>query len=388
MTSKKMRNSSQVSVANGKGVSVVGKGKIKLISDQIESTTLYVSSFPFQLLSVGKITRQLNCHAIFSPDQVIFQDIVTKRKIGEGFFLNGLYYLSKDLPKPKSLQVSSSPSQEQLLWHHRLAHPSNHVLSILFPTMCKSSLECDTCHFSKSTRLPFNSSMSRASKLFELVHSDIWGPTIESFDGYKYFVTFVDDYSRITWLYLLKCKSEVMNVFKDFHKLVTTHFGCHIHTLRSDNGTEYMSNNMSQYLSSHGIFHQTSCVGTPQQNGVAERKNRDLLEKTRALMLHMNVPKKFWSQWCFSATYLINRLPSRVLNQKSPYEVMKGRKIDLSHLKVFGCTCYVHVASIHRDKLDPRASKCVFLGYSSTQKGYKCYNPSSRKNHCLKGCKV
>ena len=106
----------------------------------------------------------------------------------------------------------------------------------------------------------------------------------------------------------------------------------------------------------------------PQQNGVAERKNCDILEKTRALMLQMNVPKRFWSQGVMAAVYIINRLPSRVLEFKSPLEVMKGRKIDLSHLRVFGCVCFVHIQSHHRDKLDPRALKCIFLGYSSTQK--------------------
>lgn len=133
-----------------------------------------------------------------------------------------------------------------------------------------------------------------------------------------------------------------------------------------------MSNNMSQFLSSHGILHQTSCVGTPQQNGVAERKNRDLLEKTRALMFQMNVPKKFWSQGVKTAAYLINRLPSRILDSKSPLEVMKGRPLDLSNLRVFGCVCFIHIQDNHRDKLDHTATKCVFLGYSSSQKGYKC----------------
>ncbi|KAM1175182.1 hypothetical protein ACFX19_028211 [Malus domestica] len=136
---------------------------------------------------------------------------------------------------------------------------------------------------------------------------------------------------------------------------------------------------MTQYLSNNGIIHQTSCVGTPQQNGVAERKNRDLLEKTRALMLQMNVPKRFLSQSVMTAAYLINRLPSRVLGFKSPMEIVKNKKVDLSHLKVFGCICFVHVQPLHRDKLDPKATKCIFLGYSSTQKGYKCYNPQLKK---------
>ena len=378
---EKLHKPSHVSVANGEGARIVGKGKIHLISDQIESMALYVPSFPFQLLSVGKITNSLNCLAIFSPENVIFQDLVTKRKIGEGFYLDGLYYISKS--SPSGLQAKSIPVhvsiQDQFLWHQRLAHPSQHVLSTLFPDLDKEQIHCETCHMSKATKLPLRSSLSRVFHLFELVHSDVWGPTSESFDGYKYFITFVDDYSRATWLYLLKSKSEVMEVFKDFHSLVKNHFSSQIKTLRSDNGTEYMSQVMTQYLSNNGIMHQTSCVGTPQQNGIAERKNRDLLEKTRSLMFQMNVPKRFWSQSVMAATYLINRLPSRVLGFKSPMEIVKNRKIDLSHLKVFGCICFVHVQSLHRDKLDPRATKCIFLGYSSTQKGYKCYNPQLKR---------
>ena len=93
----------------------------------------------------------------------------------------------------------------------------------------------------------------------------------------------------------------------------------------------------------------------------------------------MIVPKGFWSQGVMAVAYLINRLPSRVLGFQSPMEILKGRKIDMSHLRVFSYICFVHNQSQHRDKLDPRSVKCMFLGYSSTQKGYKCYNPRLRK---------
>ena len=369
--------SSSVSVANGKGAIVYGKGKIKLLSQSLMSDALFVSFFPFQLLSVGQISRLLKCFVIFTPQMVFFQDIITKKMIGEGFFKDGLYYLSRESTASKALHSISL--QDTQVWHRRLAHPSDKVLSILFPGLCNDKTICDVCHFSKSTRLSFSPSTSRASYSFEIIHSDIWGPVKESFDGFKYFVTFIDDFTRITWIYVMKFKSELFEMFKDFQNLVTTHYSSKISILRSDNGSEYLSNKMSQFLSSCGILHQTSCVGTPQQNGLAERKNRDILEKTRALMFQMNMPKRFWSHAVLAATYLINRLPSRVIEFKSPLEKLKGRKIDLSHLKTFGCVCYVHIQSTHRGKLDPRAAKCVFLGYSSTQKGYKCYNPVTKK---------
>ncbi|KAM1857263.1 hypothetical protein ACFX14_007391 [Malus domestica] len=188
-----------VSVANGKGEHILGKEKIRLLSEHTDSTALYVPSFPFQLLSIGKITKTLNYLAIFSPHNVVFQDRVTQKKIGEGFFLNGLYYLSNESNFVKKLSVNLSQVQEHQLWHQRPAHPSKHVMTKLFPFFCKNTLECETCQMSKATRLPFVSSNSRTSKPFELVHSDIWGPSrVESFDGYRYYVTFIDDYSRVT----------------------------------------------------------------------------------------------------------------------------------------------------------------------------------------------
>ena len=124
-------------------------------------------------------------------------------------------------------------------------------------------------------------------------------------------------------------KNDVFTMFKDYHQLVITQFQSTIQNLRTDNGTKFLSNNMGQYLSSHCIVHQTSCVGTPQQNGISERKNRDLLGKTCALMLHINIPMKFWSQAILITTYLINRLPSFVLEFKFSYETLKGKLITL-----------------------------------------------------------
>ena len=178
-----------------KNVSVMGRGKLNLMSKNIESSALYVPSFPFKLLSIGQLTSILKCTATFSPTNVVFQDCITKKMIGEGFFLNGLYYFCKKSHLPKALQENSSKPQDQQLWHQRLAHPSEVVLSKLFPMFCHPSFKCDTCHFSKFARLPFGSSMSKSSTPFEMVHTDVWGPTFESIEGYKYFVIFVDDYT-------------------------------------------------------------------------------------------------------------------------------------------------------------------------------------------------
>ncbi|RVW25708.1 Retrovirus-related Pol polyprotein from transposon TNT 1-94 [Vitis vinifera] len=167
--------------------------------------------------------------------------------------------------------------------------------------------------------------------------------------------------------------------------MVQNQFNSKIQVLKSDNAKEYFTSSLSTYLQNHGIIHISSCVDTPQQNGVAERKNRHLLEVARCLMFSSNVPNYFWGEVILIATYLINRMPSRVLTFQSPRQLFlkqfphtRATSSDLP-LKVFGCTAFVHVYPQNRSKFAPRANKCIFLGYSPTQKGYKCYSPTNKR---------
>lgn len=158
------------------------------------------------------------------------------------------------------------------VWHQRLGHPSDRVLQCF--DLSLNSNNCDSCHYAKQHRLSFDELFGRANKCFDLVHSDVWGNApVDSREGYKYFVTFIDDKSRVTWLYLLKAKSDVNMVFQEFCNMINNQFDTTIKVLRTDNGTEYTNNVFQTFLRDKGILHQTSCVGTPQQNGIAERKN-------------------------------------------------------------------------------------------------------------------
>ena len=191
--------------------------------------------------------------------------------------------------------------------------------------------------------------------------------------GSRWFVTFIDDHTRVTWVFLMKEKSEVGWIFEIFHTMVQTQFQTNIKVLRTNNGREYYNSMLNFYLQKNGIVHQSSCVDTPQQNGVAERKNRHLLEVTRSLMLATNVPKQFWGEVVLSATYLINRVPSSVLNFNTPHTVLQttyptSKILTSIPLKVFGCSAFVHNLDPHRSKLDPKSIKSIFLGYSSFSK--------------------
>ena len=152
--------------------------------------------------------------------------------------------------------------------------------------------------------------------------------------------------------------------------------------VRSDNGRKYPKKGFNAYFQQNGIIHQTSYVTTPQQNGISERKNRHLLEVAQSLCFAMHVPKRFWGDVILTAAFLINRMP-RVLQFKTPLHTLSQHH-SLPSLfnippKVFGCTCYIYVHQHQHGKMDTRARKCLFVGYSATQKGYQCYHPPSGK---------
>ncbi|KAL0696244.1 hypothetical protein Bca4012_063424 [Brassica carinata] len=173
--------------------------------------------------------------------------------------------------------------------------------------------------------------------------------------------------------------SDIEPLIKAAKAIISAHFKANVKVLRSDNGGEYTSHAFKNHLAKHGIVHQTSCPYTPQQNGVAERKNRHLMEVARSMMFHANVPKRFWSDAVVTACYLINRIPTKVLRDISPYEVLNKTRPSIQHLRVFGCTCFVLIPGEQRNKLEAKSMKCMFIGYSPTQKGYKCYNTETRR---------
>ncbi|RVW98483.1 Retrovirus-related Pol polyprotein from transposon RE1 [Vitis vinifera] len=188
--------------------------------------------------------------------------------------------------------------------------------------------------------------------------------------GSRWFVTFVDDHTRVTWVFLMKKKSEVKEIFENFNNMVQTQFQAKIQVLRTDNAREYYHNILGSYLLENGIVHQSSCIDTPQKNGVAERKNRHLMEVARSLMIASNVPKQLWGEAVLTETYLINRMPSRILQFKTPCQILlaaypSAQIISSIPIKVFGCTAFVHIHKSQRSKLDPTATKCIFLGTTS-----------------------
>jgi transposase InsO family protein len=231
--------------------------------------------------------------------------------------------------------------------------------------------ECECCKIMKSTRIKFNKQQrERAPELLDVIHSDICGPIQEdSISGAVYILTFIDDASRKSDVYLLRNKSEVYEKFLQYKARAENETGKKIKVLRSDNGGEYMSKAMKNYFDEQGIKHEFTTIYTPQQNGVAERLNRTLLEKARCLLRARNVPLAFWGEAIKMANFLRNHLATKICEDKTPIEIWTGRKPSIAFIKTFGCKAFVHIPRPYWEgKLGPRAERGMFLGFDENRK--------------------
>ncbi|KAJ4777852.1 polyprotein [Rhynchospora pubera] len=297
------------------------------------------------------------------------QDSTSKVHSSNGLFIVNLkHHIQAFL----SNRVSSS------IWHARLGHPSN---AITLEVLNSNNLSCNknrlslchNCAQAKAHILPFSPSSSVSSFPLQIVHSDVWGPSpIVSSNGYRYYITFVDDFSRFTWIYFMKQKSEVSHIFSLFKAQVENLLNTTIKILRSDGGTEYKP--ITKFFPQ--IIHQTTCPYTPQQNGSAERKHRHIIELSLATMSYASIPSTYWDEIFSSIVFLINRLPS---NKSIPFTTLFKKDPDYSLLRILGCLCFPLTRPYNSHKLELRSLPCVFLGYSSSQKGYRCLHLDTKK---------
>jgi len=236
---------------------------------------------------------------------------------------------------------------------------------------------CDACKKGKQVKSSFHSkNVISTSKPSELLHMDLFGPSrIKSFGGNYYALVIDDDYSRYTWTFFLTLKSEAFKAFKNFAKAVQNEKDLNIKVLRSDHGGEFQNELFENFCEENGIMHNFSAPRTPQQNEVVERKNRSLEELARTMLNEYDVPKYFWADAVSTACYVLKRMLIRPILKVTPYELFKGRKPNVTHLKIFGCKCFVlNNGKENLGKFDSKADEVIFLRYSLTSKAYRIFN--------------
>jgi transposase InsO family protein len=379
----------QVSVGNGQNLPIQNIGNSQLHTKYHKfqlKNVLHVPKIASNLFSVHKLCLHNNCSCYFNANQFLVQDLPTGRLLYKGLSKNGVYPIQSQLfnSANKTACTAQSSSDKWQLWHSRLGHPSAKVLSSLshsfnFNFLSKPVLEhCHHCLAGKMHQLPFPSSNKQVQSPFELVHSDLWGPSpVVSTNAFRYYLVFVDEFTKFTWVYLLKHKSDTFHTFTQFQAMVHTQFSLPIKTIRTDCGGEFTSNQFNQFCASKGIIHQVSCPHTPQQNGVAERKHRHLVQCALALLSQSTLPMSYWSYAISTAAHLINKLPTPNLSNKSPWETLYHTLPDFTYLKTFGCQCFPLLTPYTAHKLYPKTAPCIFLGYPTHSKGYYCLDPTT-----------
>ncbi|RVW39374.1 Retrovirus-related Pol polyprotein from transposon RE1 [Vitis vinifera] len=343
-----------------------------------DGSTIHGNSLGFVSTSTLSVPRVFH-------DPRTGQELGTGPRVGRMFLVNNLHLppVAPVSVAAATAAVSSLPSLA--LWHSRLGHaPSSRVQQLvsrgLLGSVSKDNFDCTSCQLGKQPSLPFNNSDSISKSIFELIHSDVWGPSpVASIGGSRYFVVFIDDYSRYSWIFPMKSRSEILSIYSNFAKMVETQFSKRIKTFQSDNALEYTQHAFQALLHSYGTIHHLTCPGTSQQNGRAERKLRHILDTVRALLLSAKIPAPFWGEASLHAVHAINRIPSTVIHNQTPYERLFGSPPNYHHLRSFGSACFVLLQPHEHNKLEPRSRLCCFLGYGETQKGYRCYNPVSHR---------
>ncbi|GJW92234.1 ribonuclease H-like domain, reverse transcriptase, RNA-dependent DNA polymerase [Tanacetum coccineum] len=382
--------SGKVRFGDGSYIEIKGKGSIIIECDdekqRIISHVYYIPDLKSNLLSLGQFT-EIGCKVVMEDDELRLYDMdnqifmkVTRQK-------NRLYKANLRIGTPVCLLANLK--EDTWLWHARLGHLNFESLKSMaqrdlvhgIPAIKHTTQICDVCLIGKHSRAPFpKKAKARSTSPLDLVYGDLCGPiTPPTPSGKKYIFLLVDDYSRYMWAYFLSTKDQAFDTFKEFKKSTENELRTTLKMLRTDRGGEFTSNEFTQYCKENGIARQLTAPYSPQQNAVVERRNRTIMSMTRCMMKATNMPQNFWAEAVRHAIHILNSVPTKALEDITPYEAIKQRKPNLENLRIFGCIAYAKVPSQHLTKLDDRSIKMVYLGNEQGSKAYRLFDPTTQR---------
>ena len=383
--------SETVKLGNNSSMAVKGKGNVRFQLNGIShiiTSVFYVPELKNNLLSIGQlqekgltiIFQHGKCKIYHKEKGLIMETTMSS---------NRMFILPVKPQSNVSACFNTITEDSTQLWHCRFGHLGFKGLRILeqkrmvngLPQLKTPSKICKDCLAGKQQRDPFPKvSTWRASQILQLIHADICGPITPASNSKKrYLITFIDDYSRKTWVYFLVEKSEAFDTFRSFKNHVEKETSIFIKCLRTDRGGEFTSQAFNDFCKENGINRQLTAAYTPQQNGVAERKNKTIMNMVRCMLYEKQVPRNFWPEAVNWTVHVLNRCPTVAVKNKTPEEAWSDVKPSVEYFRVFGCVSHVHVPDRKRTKLDRKSTSCVLLGVSEESKAYRLYDPISHK---------
>ncbi|KAI3667880.1 hypothetical protein L6452_42950 [Arctium lappa] len=372
------------------GKSDVTKGKMTF------EDVYYVEQLRYNLLSVSQVCDKK--HSILFTDSECIILAPGFKVVDEKMILlriprkDNVYYLDmENVSNDSSLNclVSKASLDESSLWHRRMCHMNFKTMNKLVKNNLVKGLpskvfscddHCVACLKGKQHKTSHKSKeLNTISSSLQLLHMDLFGPTnVMSIGKKSYCLVIVDGYSRFTWVYFLRTKDETSGLIKSFILRIENQTNQKVKVIRSDNGTEFKNLDLNTFCEEKGIERQYSAPRTPQQNGVAERRNRTLIEAARSLLADSKLPITFWAEAVNTACYVQNKVLVVKPKNKTPYELLNKRKPFIGFFKPFGCPCTILNTKTHLGKFDSKADDGFLIGYSSQSKAYKVFNSSSR----------
>ncbi|GJU06179.1 putative ribonuclease H-like domain-containing protein [Tanacetum coccineum] len=377
---------------------ITGKGTIRTSKLNFENVYYVEELQNFNLFSVSQICDTKN-KVLFTDKECLvlskeFQLPENSQVVLRVPRRNNLYCFNLSDIQPErdvTCLLAKASLDESTKWHRRMAHVNfknmnklaKHGLVNGLPSkLFTNEHNCVACNKGKQHKASYKAitAVSTISAPLQLLHMDLFGPTsIRSIDHKYYSLVVTDDFSRFTWVFFLGTKDETYGILKDFITFIENQLTKKVKAIRCDNGTEFKNSKLIELCGSKGIRRDYSNARTPQQNGVAERKNRTLIEAARTMLADSKLPTMFWTEAVSTACYVLNRVLVTKPHNKTPYELVSGKVPNISHLKPFGSLVTILNTSDHLGKFEGKTYEGFIVGYAAHSKAYRVYNLSSKK---------
>ena len=378
-------------LANNTEIEALGYGNIDILvynqktNNNIPITiegVYYAPNISYNLLSLKRVLEK-GWNITAQKDKIVINnDIIT---IWASWY-NNLCQLRFKIPDKDKLYIANSyiardRSPTLDLIHQRLAHIGQEYIKETIANTTGISLPmttdyntCEPCLKAKMHKTKGQNLISNASKPLELVHTDISGPYKLSLNRKRYYISFIDDYTKSIWIFAIAAKSEAIDALKELYNKLYTNLGYKIARIRSDNAGEYTGAKWTEFTKEKGIINEYTAPYSPEQNGVAERYNRTLASYTRAILHAKAIPYILWPYIFESVAYILNRTYNKAI-KKTPYEALLGSRPDISNIRILGSIIYRRLP-IKDSKLDQVSEKGILIGFKSIN--YQVYIPEKK----------